>query len=341
MIIAVGNAPSSGSTYLADLLDTLPCAVCGPELHLFSSRRQFEDYEGVRRNGFRRSATPSCYVTYAVCFAWGQLPFYGMTPEEVHGFLEEETTFRGFCDRFFRRYADHRGKDARLFFEKTPENIHTAGHFLDAFPDSVFLHIVRNPLYVFRSQRRRGLPFSVAAAGWLIDVAAAHALRDHERFYTVHYEELVHDPQGTLSRFLDFIGEGMPIDNLEEMYSANKYRSGFRRSDTWSQHGYGRMGNANEEPLGREDEEAARYMAGLKIDPRFARLFGLREASFDEVAGSFGYSLDIGAREGASATGPIDVKSKLWLAKKWAKDVATMSAKPSDLLAYLAPVERL
>ena len=48
MIIAIGNAPSSGSTLLADLLDSLPFAVCGPEIRLFSVRSYFTRYAEVR-----------------------------------------------------------------------------------------------------------------------------------------------------------------------------------------------------------------------------------------------------------------------------------------------------
>ncbi len=38
-LIAIGGAPSSGSTLLADILDSLPGAICGPESGLLASRR--------------------------------------------------------------------------------------------------------------------------------------------------------------------------------------------------------------------------------------------------------------------------------------------------------------
>jgi hypothetical protein len=52
MIIAIGNAPSSGSPFLADILDGLPFAVCGPEINLFSVKGYFTDFERVKRKVF-------------------------------------------------------------------------------------------------------------------------------------------------------------------------------------------------------------------------------------------------------------------------------------------------
>jgi hypothetical protein len=263
-----------------------------------------------------------------------------MTLDDVRGFLADEPTFRGFCERFFRRFAAYRGKEARLFFEKTPENVHSAGRFLEAFPDSVFLHIVRHPLHVFRSLRNRGAPFSIAAATWLVDVASSYALRGHDRFYTIHYEDLVRAPGEMVARFLAFIGEKMPEQSLETLYRENAYRSKLKRAASWGHGEYGLMADADERPLGREAEQALHYMAGLRVSRRYAWLFDLPEVSFQEVAGHYGYSLDTQTGQGPRVE-RIDLRSKRWLAKKWAKDVAAMSAKPSDLLAYLAPVERL
>ncbi len=341
MIVAIGNAPSSGSTYLADLLDSLPFGVCPPEMHLLSPRCHFEDFEAIRRHGFRRSPTPSCLATYSVRFATRELPLCGMDRRDVTALLREAETLPEFCMSFFRRYTAYRGKSARLFFEKTPENLHTAALFLETFPDSVFLHIVRDPLYVFRSLRRsRALPFSIAAATWLIDVAAAYALRDHPRFYTIHYEDLAQDAEAALSSFLSTVGEKLPETCLKDLYEANVYRPQARRNPRWGQ-AYGTMGNANEGEMDAEVERAARYMTGLRIGRRYARLFGLPEVSYGEVAQHYGYTLDAKSGRGETPEPTVDLASRLHMFKKWAKDVLTRSAEIHSLPAYLTPVERI
>ena len=64
-IVSIGNAPSSGSTFLADLLDSLCFAACGPELHLLSPLSHYKDMTNMRHRGFRRAASPACYAAYA------------------------------------------------------------------------------------------------------------------------------------------------------------------------------------------------------------------------------------------------------------------------------------
>lgn len=340
MIIAIGNSPSSGSTYLADLVDSLPFAVCGPELHLFSSRRHFDDYEGIRQRGFGRASTPCLYAPYSVHLAKRHFPEYGVSAKDVHGFLAEEVTFSGFCRRFLCQYAASRGKRARLFFEKTPENIHTAARFLECFPDGIFLHIVRDPRYVYRSLRKRGGPFSISAATWLIDVASVLGLRDHPRFYTLHYEDLVRDPERSLNQFLAFIGEKESADSLREHYQRNEHRLKLQRAESWSMSGYGRFGDANEQRLTEQElDPLIRYLTRLKVGSRYSRLFGVPEKTFDEVARHFGYSVAGAPPESREAGIAVDHGSKRWLARKWMRDFVSRAARPADLRTYLSPVE--
>ena len=80
MIIAIGNSPSSGSTYLADLLDSLPYAVCGPEINLFSAKDYFAEFDKIKKQGFYSSASPAVYQTRQrlledkLC-SWGLIKF--------------------------------------------------------------------------------------------------------------------------------------------------------------------------------------------------------------------------------------------------------------------------
>ncbi|HHN94499.1 MAG TPA: sulfotransferase [Anaerolineae bacterium] len=339
MIIAIGNAPSSGSTLLADLLDSLPFAVCGPEIRLFSVRAYFTRYAEVRwREPFVRSATASCY-SVRLGLARSRLHTYGLNARMVQDFMSQAEEFPAFCARFFEHFVALRGKEGRLCCEKTPQNIQNARLFLEAFPDSVFLHIVRNPLYVYKSLRRRGFPPYVAAATWLVDEAPAYELREHPRFITVKYEELVRSPYETVAALVRSWGEEIQPERLAELYRNNRYRTLYvPKLPSWKVSQHGTVQNANRGEVTEEDKAALSYMLSSKIGPEYARTFGLPEVSFAEVSAFYGY--DFGTERPANPTslGWPDWESWRRLSRKWRLDFTHGEAALRSLPAYLHPV---
>jgi len=341
MIIAIGNAPSSGSTLLADLLDSLPFAVCGPEIRLFSVRAYFTRYAEVRiADPFVRTATPSCY-SIRLGLARSRLHTYGLNAEMVKDFLAHEESFPAFCERFFDHFVALRGKEGRLCFEKTPQNIQNARQFLETFPDSVFLHIVRNPLYVYKSLRRRGFPPYVAAATWLVDEAPAYALREHPRFITVQYEALVQSPYETVTALVRSWGEDIQPERVAELYRNNRYRTLYvPKLPSWKVSQHGTIQNANRGEVTEEDKAALGYMLGSRVGKKYAQVFGLPEVSFSEVASLYGYDLE---RYLTAAPLPPDWPDRASLRRlfrKWRLDFTHAEASLNSLTAYLHPVIR-
>lgn len=341
MIVAIGNAPSSGSTYLADLLDSLPFAVCGPELHLFSPRGHYRRFRARYGRGFGRSPSPACYATFGDRFGDWALGDYGFDRDAVAALRRESADFANFCDRFLGRYAKHRGKSATLFFEKTPENIHGAAAFLDTFPRSMFVHIVRDPLPVYRSLRRRGFGFYLATSAWLVDVSAAWALREHPRFVTVRYEDLVGDPPAEIERLLSRLDHSLAGLDIAQLYRENTYRAERRRLDTWRYSGYGTMGDANEAAAADEDRAALAFMAGLSTNPAYAAHFDLPVVTLRELAEHYGYEMrSPGGPQTWSALAPQsgrDRHSHRRLAVKWANDFVRGGAAFGDAAGYMRP----
>lgn len=341
MIVAIGNAPSSGSTYLADLLDSLPFAVCGPELHLFSPRGHYHGFRARYGRDFGRSPSPACYATFGDRFGDWALGEYGLDRQGIAALRRESADFADFCGLFFDRYTKHRGETAILFFEKTPENIHSAAAFLDAFPQSVFIHIVRDPLPVYRSLRRRGFGFYLAASTWLIDVSAAWALRDHPRFVSVRYEDLVGDTPAEIERLLVRLGHSLAGLDIAQLYRENTYRAARQRLDTWRYSGYGAMGDANEPTAIDEDQAAAAFMGGASTNPSYAARFGLPVVTLRELADHYGYELPSpGSPQAWSALAPHsgrDRRSLRRLAVKWANDVVRGGASLGDAAGYMRP----
>ncbi|RMH01176.1 MAG: sulfotransferase [Chloroflexi bacterium] len=267
-----------------------------------------------------------------------ELHSYGLNEALLKRFLGESKSFQEFCQKFFEHFAALRGKEASLFFEKTPQNIHNAKLFLETFPDSVFLHIVRNPLYIYSSLRKRNFPPYIAASTWLIDEIPAYELQSHPRFYTIYYEDLVAEPYQTVTKFSRWLGYDISESVLAKLYKENKYRALFsKKISSWTVNEYGRVENANQKQITNEDLIALGYMVQSRINDGYAKVFGLRSVSFSEIVHLHGYEFGDTLKENQIRPQWPDRQSQRQLFRKWYLDFLMRDAKLTDLFAYLQP----
>lgn len=173
--------------------------------------------------------------------------------------LAAERTDRGLFTAFLRAYADHVGK--QVIGEKTPAHINHADTLLEWFPNARIVHMVRDPrgVYVSELRRRTGKPASfpyrqlirvppLFALFILLQVTwawarAAGRHRDLRSRYPnhyrmVHFEELVREPEATLTGLFDFLGLDMEPAVLRQKvvsYGVNLGSEGFDASaaDRW------------------------------------------------------------------------------------------------------------
>ncbi|MDH3955513.1 MAG: sulfotransferase [Desulfobacteraceae bacterium] len=341
MIIAIGNAPSSGSTLLADLLDSLPFSVCGPELNLFSLNKYFSDFEKVKQNHSLSSKSALIYQGRQRLLT-EYLRAYGLNQKKINAIYDESATFVDFCHKLFEAFAKFRGKECQVFFEKTPQNIHCARAFLDTFEDGFFLHIVRNPLLVYKSLIRRNLPPYIAANTWLIDVSRAYQLRNNPRLIEVKYETLVQEPAETIGKILKKIGIDFEPGRIIDLYKSNQYRKkNCVKLDTWEISKYGILGNANKKTITNVDLKALAYMLKSKISQRYANIFDLDSASFKDLIQHYGYGFDnlISKNDALPSLKLFNTKALQLLVRKFLGDVKFGECRLVDILAYLRPVE--
>jgi len=343
VIVAVGCAPSSGSTLLADLIDSIPDAVCGSEVKLFSVRAHYDDgVTALRGARLPSSPTGSCVAAREQLIA-GRLYRYGLNTRRVREMADESDCFPAFAATFLGHLAALRGRAGRLLVEKTPRNAHTARSFLDAFPSGRYVHVVRHPAWVCASQLRRGRPPYLAASTWLIDNAPAWQLRDHPRVLTVKYEELVQAPFELAARLGAGLGTTVTAGELAELYPRNYYRRFYsRKALAWSITRYGELGDANRTPPGAASIAALANIANSRVGDGYARHLEVPMAGLLEVAEHFGYELDrlpgwpsIAARPSRPRREPAALR---FLAGKWRTDMLRGDASPWDLPAYLRPV---
>jgi len=190
--ILIGGCGRSGTTVLREMLSRHPNIACGPESTILC------DIPNPKR----------------LAVAWE------LDEAEIRGRLRSSGSAVKFAEWFFRRYAATQGKPR--WADKTPRNVRVAARLLTQFPNSRFIHVVRDGRDVACSLRnhpvetiRRGRVVPArntrrireVSWRWLLDAGAGAALRGHPRVMEVRYEQLVSQPEETLRALCAFIGE--------------------------------------------------------------------------------------------------------------------------------------
>jgi hypothetical protein len=340
LIVLIGNSPSSGSTLLADLLDSARHCACGEEIGLFSLKNLY-DFNSFKKNPVCSSKLSSIYFSRATLRV-NDLHTYGLNFKEYIKLLDSSDSFESFCAIFSERFLALRGKPSNgIVFEKTPNNINCISEFLDSYSAGRFVFLVRNPVAVYRSLVRRGFARHLALLNWFIDTARVLPYINHPRLTILSYEELLRNPFETVSSLIEKLtASAVDPEDLRVRYENNRYRQlfAFRHSE-WTAQGWGvQDGKAITEIT---DDESAQFAlcSNLRVSSSYARMFKLSEAPFSEMLKEFGYErIYIRAREFEST--PHFQKSKLinTMYKKWKADRQAGDASFRDVLSYLLPV---
>lgn len=341
----IGNAPSSGSTWLADLLDSTPVSATGEEISTFANPKLY-DYASYRRQP--RTAANFSLHTFRNGTKYRYLHTFGMNRAAYREMLDSAGSLSEFAIRFVDRFLALRGKSLScVFFDQTPENINVLPLFLDHFPDGHFIFLVRHPLHVYASVKRRGFPPFVAATTWLIDAARFCRYRHLDRITVVKYEELVRNPYELVRDIIRRVtGMEVAAAEIASRYQANDYkRLHALRMRSWSAREYGKIEDANKKRVDRETLREFAASLNLKITWAYARKFDLAEVSFREAVSLLGYAhaveKSLADLPAGSALPKIRLhpKDMLHIAAKWAIDRLCGDAGFSDLALYLHPTE--
>ena len=180
MPIFIVGAPRSGTTLLRLMLDSHPNISSGPETHFLVKFKSIlgSDWRRLKRYGFEK--------TY-----W---------QEKIADFFSS----------FQMDYARKRGKIR--WAEKTPKYALHPDFINGIFPESQIIHIIRDGRDVVNSYRDRwGYVRAIGGIeAWRRYILAAKKFArtvTGERFYELHYEDLVNDAEGTMGKLLEFLHE--------------------------------------------------------------------------------------------------------------------------------------
>jgi protein-tyrosine sulfotransferase len=189
--IVVGGSGRSGTTLLRVILDSHPAICCGPETQIFLPHPP-----NLRR-------LSECY----------DLPLSELKRIKRYAGSQAE-----FIDHVSRAYRERTGR-AR-WAEKHRSNIGVVDFIFSHFPKTRFIHMIRDGRDVVCSLQRhlklvggdvvpikKPQSFDQAVDRWEDAILTGLRLRSDPRYTELKYEDLIGDPEASLRRIFEFIGE--------------------------------------------------------------------------------------------------------------------------------------
>jgi len=291
MIVNICCAGSSGSTFLANLLDRHPDIACGDELFLFSKPIFYDDFHRLQRlsfliQRFGISSNPHHHDRTILC----NLSSYGLEKKQVWQWLKASDDFTGFVEKLKKHILLGMTKK-KIWAEKTPPNIKLLSKFLNFFPDAKVIHIVRDPRDVVLSLMGRGHSLEIAAEVWLTAVASIQPFRVLQNVLEIRYEDMVEHHEQTLNKICDFLDIDFdPAFFLSKRYESRELQK-FAGHSSW-----------NADPReGLSVKSVGRYkqsnmdikkIYSLKLTDKYASLLNVRPYSIYELMTLYAYPIE-------------------------------------------------
>lgn len=253
------------------MLGAHPRCICTPE-----SPFKARVFRNLRKKG---SATIDIATAFAMIRNSWRFRVWNLETPSVPG--PEIGSYPDLILWLVKGYAEKAGKpDSHVWIDHTPANIEHADILIGLFPDAKFLHIVRDGRAVAASIVRLDWGANTidrAAVSWVRKVShylAAESVLGHERIKQVKYEELIRQPEHTLTDICRFAG----IDFQDRMLRGTGFKV---PAYTASQHSL----------LGKAPEVERIYAWEKDLTPRQVEIF---ESIGGNLLQSLGYSLRYG-----------------------------------------------
>ncbi len=193
-LIFVGGAPRSGTTLVQNMLDSHPLVLGGPEfLHL-------PEVVGLRK-----------ILHDSISRGWIDI---------ICSKGDVDAHLRSLIEKFFLPLAEK--NKVEYYSEKSPMNILSFSELIELFPDSHFIHVIRDPRAIVSSMKKvkeraigkgldipsftRRVSASIAYVNKCFD-AGFSAVNNHpEKVLTLVFENLLNAPEKETRRICDHLG---------------------------------------------------------------------------------------------------------------------------------------
>ena len=217
-----------GTTLLQAMLNAHPRLHIPPETHFFA---RLDPCRLIGHDVIGKLAIER-YVRRAVRSArWNE---FGIDESELRDAIKSGARDASTLLPWLLRRTSPVGEFKRLG-EKTPRHAFYMTEIDEDFPDSKIIHCVRDPRDVVHSMKSRAWsagdsPYkSAARCRDVYETVPPQGVADH--VHEVRYEDLIRDPEGTLRRVCDFLGE--PYDPAMLRYDELGSAAYHAREESW------------------------------------------------------------------------------------------------------------
>jgi len=189
----------SGTTLLRDILRIHPRLECPEETHFFRWGDPFgtNRYLSLLNNPVMKK----------------HIEMDGISSQEFEEIVSASKTKKELAENYGRLFLIKRNNPHGRWFDKSPQNVYGLLELSALFPESKFIHIVRNPLNVVSSllEGRVMPPHTLKASinYWMESMIIINEYKriDTGRLYEVTYEALTRHPEHKIHDILKFIDE--------------------------------------------------------------------------------------------------------------------------------------
>jgi hypothetical protein len=338
-LVLIGNSPSSGSTFLADLLDSSNLGASGPESGIFlqPSWNNWEEF----KNSIEKTTVSKTYYRVKNFPVYNGLYGWGIDKNRLHQMIISSNSNAEFKALFSKRFLALRGKNENgTVFEKTPENMGNISSIL--LSETPFLVIHRNPIHVIKSLKRRGFSTYKALSTWMIDVA--HYLK-HEKnplVRAISYEELLENPFKITSEIISFYsGNSESSEELQQRYENNSYRNYFAvRVESWENQEIG-VSTPILKPFTKEDIKLLKRIQSARISKTAAKIYDVEPLTFKQIITRLKYDnlLPIVEKKETPSAMSLTTREKLKLSRKFAHGVKSGQLLATSWKSFYQPIK--
>jgi hypothetical protein len=287
--ICIGGAPSSGTTLLANILDSTPGILCGPESNIFCMDAAYKYDTHFQEQAIScKFPCNSIYSPFTRFFNRKHCHSYGVEQKDVDAAIMSCDSLADFSRWLAEQFSAFRKRDCSAFAEKTPINVGYIGQFLKAFNDGLFIFVIRDGRAVVSSLKRRGFSLIESAMIWMYQTSLAIPWLDHPRVATVKFEDIVANPFMIGAALASQAKVYASAVDIETLYRSNIYREKLERVATWRAHSYLPDQKAAEWIDDNLSSEDLAILTAIKLESVF-RPSVFKTISFADLLRTFNY----------------------------------------------------
>lgn len=281
--VLMGGSGSTGSSLLKNILNRNERIFSGGETAFLSKRLVYDDWPKAKKRLQRRKTKGLRNFGFHIYNGTDMCsPEYLWKPDELDSAAVASMNLDEFCEVYFGKALELTG--ATTWIEKTPANAACFASFLNHFQDSKVIHMVRNPYDTIASLCNRGFSLHYAVGIYLLNTASGLSARHFKgRCHIVKYEDLIKDPDGTVSevcRFLEVSYDSSMLESQNEQIADSKL-------DGWN---YDETQNIGKKAVGRfkklEDDEQTKILEAtnlVSINDRGCDYYDIDVSSVQEI----------------------------------------------------------